>query len=209
MKKNHHLINGACGQIELRVSVPENNQSNQVKLAVVSHPHPLYGGTMNNKVVTTMEKAFASLGYHVVAYNFRGVGKSEGEYDSGEGEQDDLIKVIAWARKELGAAEVLLGGFSFGSYVTLKALPKIDAVDAICTIAPPVGLYDFTKIATVTVPWVIVQGGQDEVVDVAEVTDWVKGLENKPDLLWREKSSHFFHGELVWLRRMLIAYFDR
>ncbi len=203
MSKSAHLIDGPCGNLEVRLR--SSKETKQGKLAVISHPHPLYSGTMDNKVVTTLERAFLSLGYTTVAYNFRGVGQSQGSYDEGLGEQDDLKAVVEWARGHLQVDQLVLAGFSFGSYVSLQALPDIDRVHKLFIVAPPVGLYDFSKIKEVELPWVLIQGGGDEVVDAKEVLDWSMNLESKPDLVWRAQASHFFHGELIWLRKVVVA----
>ena len=204
------LIAGAVGKLELRVKPSKvmavEKEALAKRLVVISHPHPLYSGTMNNKVVTTLERAFSNLGFTTVAYNFRGVGQSEGAYDNGVGEQDDLKAVLDWAKEtfEVDAEkdEIVLAGFSFGSYVTLQAHKRLGA-KALCTVAPPVGLYDFSNVAEISVPWVLIQGGQDEVVSAAEILDWSQSLKSKPDIYWREKASHFFHGELIWLRKVV------
>ncbi|GAB6070880.1 Dot/Icm type IV secretion system effector CoxH3 [Thiomicrorhabdus hydrogeniphila] len=197
------LIKGDKGNIELRVKhAPHHAQNPKKQLAVISHPHPLYGGTMDNKVVTTLERTFLHLGYSTVAYNFRGVGQSDGEYDNGQGEQKDLQTVVRWAQTEYTYEKTVLAGFSFGSYVTLQAYRHCN-VHALCTVAPPVGLYDFSGLYDIALPWVLIQGGQDEVVSPQEILDWAMGLETKPDLYWRDKASHFFHGELIWLRKVV------
>ncbi|MEA1987985.1 MAG: CocE/NonD family hydrolase, partial [Pseudomonadota bacterium] len=194
-------ITGSVGNLEIRIK-PSGHDVDSGKAVVISHPHPLYGGTMNNKVVTTMERAFSSLGYTTVAYNFRGVGASEGEYDSGVGEQADLKAVLDWLNSRYEISHTVLAGFSFGSYVSLSALEKCK-VDAICTVAPPVGLYDFSVVNEVDVPWTLIQGGQDEVVSAQEILDWAMKQRCKPDIYWRDGASHFFHGELVWLRKII------
>ncbi|MCF6298802.1 MAG: hypothetical protein L3J01_02880 [Thiomicrorhabdus sp.] len=202
-------IDGAVGVLEVRYTVPKLSDRclSSLKLVVLSHPHPLHGGTMNNKVVTTMERTFKSLGYITVAYNFRGVAKSAGEYDHGVGEQEDLYAVVAWAKQIFGITSVTLAGFSFGSYVLLSAHPKIQKiveVEALCTVAPPVGLYDFSQIRGGEFSWVLIQGGQDEVVSAKEILNWAVGLERGPDLYWRAKAGHFFHGELIWLKKLIL-----
>jgi len=198
------LIEGQVGAIEVRHQAgTATKEGAPVKLVVLSHPHPLFEGTMNNKVVTTMERAFHSLGYVTVAYNFRGVGQSEGEYDNGVGEVLDLQAVTDWARDFYQATHVTLASFSFGSYVSLKAI-KTMQVDALCTVAPPVGLYDFTDIHLVNVPWIMVQGGEDEVVSAPEILQWAMSGEIQPDLYWRAGASHFFHGELIWLKKIIL-----
>lgn len=197
------FIQGDVGNIELRIKLAANNEfSSKKQLVVISHPHPLYGGTMNNKVVTTLERAFSHLGYTTVAYNFRGVGNSDGEYDNGQGEQNDLQTVVNWAQNEFEVDKTILAGFSFGSYVTLQAYQKCH-VDGLCTVAPPVGLYDFSNIQDIVLPWVLIQGGQDEVVSAQEILDWAMKQDSKPDVYWRDKASHFFHGELIWLRKVI------
>ncbi|MDX1352269.1 MAG: CocE/NonD family hydrolase, partial [Thiomicrorhabdus sp.] len=202
-KAQTKVITGPAGDIEVRVKTPKAQAEGlESRLAVISHPHPLYGGTMNNKVVTTMERAFNHLGYTTVAYNFRGVGRSQGAYDNGVGEQDDLKTVTAWAKAEFASQYAVLAGFSFGSYVTLQAHAHCQ-VDALCTVAPPVGLYDFSEISEVGLPWVLIQGGEDEVISAKEILDWAMAKENKPDLYWRNQASHFFHGELIWLRKVI------
>jgi alpha/beta superfamily hydrolase len=207
------LIPSPNGLIEIRYKglSSEGEESHKtVKLVVLSHPHPLYGGTMSNKVVTTMERAFQSLGYVTVAYNFRGVGKSEGEHNQGIGEQGDLVEVVKWAKARFKSSHLTLAGFSFGSYVTLKAYQEFNkmlGVDALCTVAPPVGLYDFSGIHPVKEPWVLIQGGKDEVVSAPDIMQWVMAGEFQPDIYWRAEASHFFHGELIWLKKIiLLAY---
>ncbi len=205
MKKSSILINGPAGELEIRVKPSRDPGSS--KLVVISHPHPLYGGTMNNKVVTTLERGFSATGYHTVAYNFRGVGKSQGSYDNGGGEQADLLAVLEWAKTEFEPEYIVLGGFSFGSYVTLKGLPQYGDIDALCTVAPPVGLYDFSVIDDIEPSWSLIQGGEDEVVCAKEILDWAMSRSIIPDIYWRAKASHFFHGELVWLRKLIESNF--
>ncbi len=228
MKKRleHILIDGAVGAIEVRYSAIEEGDECPDKLVILSHPHPLHGGTMTNKVVTTMERTFQSLGYATVAYNFRGVGQSEGKYDHGEGEQADLLAVIQWAKQTFNSEYLTLAGFSFGSYISLKiAHSKQVEVNALCTVAPPVGLYDFSDLLSkegggrgelsllkrgysgVEISWTLIQGGQDEVVSAKEILNWAMSQPNKPDVYWREKAGHFFHGELIWLKKVILLAF--
>lgn len=204
------LIKGNVGNLEVRVTrpgdlLPKNEAKKAYSWVVISHPHPLYGGSMNNKVVTSLEKAFQSLGYGTVIYNFRGVGGSEGEYDNGDGEQQDLVGVVNWLRQAERVDELVLAGFSFGSYITLKQAESLEA-DAVCVVAPPVSMYDFSGIS-LSMPWLLIQGGQDEVIDAKEVLDWGMGLEMPPDVYWRHSASHFFHGQLVWLKKIVALNF--
>ncbi|MBO1927691.1 alpha/beta fold hydrolase [Thiomicrorhabdus sp. 6S2-11] len=211
-KKKTQLIEGPAGLIEVEV-VPAKKQLSQdgsQNLAIISHPHPLYGGTMDNKVVTTLFKAYQELGFNVVRYNFRGVGASEGEHDYAQGELNDLLAVVDWAQQPFPESALHLAGFSFGSYIAFKAAAQLKP-KSLLTVAPPVGLYSFEPEVTGQLDkdtqWSLLQGGQDEVVESAQVLNWARALAEKPDIYWREKASHFFHGELIWLRRaVLLAY---
>ncbi|MGC9386305.1 MAG: alpha/beta hydrolase [Hydrogenovibrio sp.] len=174
---------------------------------VLSHPHPQFGGTMNNKVVTTLEKAFQSLGFGTLAYNYRGVGLSEGDYDGGEGESLDLASVVTWLREQVSVEELILAGFSFGSYVTLKQADSLSA-NGVCTVAPPVSMYDLSELYP-NAPWVLIQGSDDEVVDPQAVLTWALKAPSNPDIFWRSGASHFFHRQLIWLRKVItLAYAD-
>ena len=124
--------------------------------AVVWHPHPLYGGTMHNKIVTTLAKAFQAMGVLTIRFNFRGVMESEGRFDSGEGELQDLLAVINWIQQERGKKELWLGGFSFGSFIAAKAATQIP-VNRLVTIAPPVQHFPMKDLPPITCPWVLVQ----------------------------------------------------
>lgn len=210
VKSTGLLIDGEVGQLELRVldasqgkSDPNSDKGkNAQKWVVISHPHPEFGGTMDNKVVTTMERFFQAQGYCTVTYNFRGVGQSVGRYDGGAGEQLDLQAVVDWVRNRESFESLILAGFSFGAYVTLAAQPAIFA-DHLLIVAPPVGLYDFSALEEVHVPWNMVVGLEDEVINAKEMLDWALARQLKPSLYCRSEASHFFHGQLIWLKKTL------
>src|SRR5256885_54563 len=115
-------IEGAAGKIEVASNIPESPRA----LAVIAHPHPLFGGTMDNKVVTTLVRAFSESGAAVFRFNFRGVGASEGTHDEGRGETDDMVRVIEHARSQLGGLPLQLAGFSFGGAVAVRASGRVD-----------------------------------------------------------------------------------
>lgn len=199
-KSQIRFVAGAVGQIESRWTEPTDNLN---KWVVLCHPHPQFGGTMDNKVVTTVERAFQALGFGTVAFQFRGVGQSEGEYDGGKGEQDDLVAVVSTLKESFTVDEFVLAGFSFGSYIALKQANVLQP-DKMITIAPPVNLYDFSSIKVAkSIAWRVIQGGEDEVVPALEVFDWVSTQENKADIYWRGEASHFFHRQLVWLKKII------
>jgi alpha/beta superfamily hydrolase len=200
--KQSQLISGAVGEIELRLSEPTSKKNSWV---VICHPHPSFGGSMDNKVVTSLQRSFQSLGYGTIEFNFRGVGESSGEFDDGEGEQDDLVAVVSWLKDNFTVAELILSGFSFGGYIALKKSQNLQA-DKLCIVAPAVGLYDFNAIQ-IDISWTLIQGGQDEIVCASEVLEWAMKQPVLPDIYWRSTSSHFFHKQLVWLKQVVSLVF--
>ena len=137
-------------------------------------------------------------------FNFRGAGNSEGNYDAGVGEQDDLIQVVNWAQEKWAGLPLWLAGFSFGAYVALMAAEKL-APDWLVTIAPPVNLYNFTSVKVATPHWLVIQGGDDEIVPADAVLSWLADLGKLPQLVVIPEAGHFFHGRLNTLRDQLIA----
>lgn len=194
------LLPGPVGDLEVACEPAETRaKSPPAGIAVICHPHPLHGGTMHNKVVTIIERSLRELGLDTVRFNFRGIGKSAGTFDEGEGESDDLASVVRWARTVRPEAPLWLAGFSFGSYVALRNAKALDA-DALITIAPPVGRWEFDAIDLPDCPWLVVQGEEDEVVDPQLVFDWVESLDVSPHLVRMPETSHFFHRRLMDLR---------
>lgn len=209
LKAQSSFVTGPAGQLEYRIKQPDPSSKQVQAWVVLSHPHPQFGGTMNNKVIHTLEKSFQSLGYGTLAFNFRGVEQSEGEYDGGEGEQQDLAFLVNWLRHNQPVEKLILAGFSFGSFVTLKQHQVLRA-DGLCLVAPPVNLYDFSGLVLANKPSTIIMGEQDEVVPADEVWDWCvlqkKLPENaqKMNLYWRAEAGHFFHRQLVWLKQTIL-----
>ena len=168
-------------------------------VAVICHPLTIEGGTMHNKVVTMIERALRESGLDTVRFNFRQAGNSEGSYDKGLGERDDLAAVVAWVRKVCPDDALWLGGFSFGSFVSIAQAVALKA-DALISVAPPVGRWEFERISLPRCPWLIVQGEADEVVEPEAVFAWVEKLDPKPELVRMPDTSHFFHRRLMDLR---------
>lgn len=191
------LLPGAAGSIELVAAIADEQP--RAATAVICHPHPLQGGTMHNKVVTMLERSLRELGLDTVRFNFRGVGNSEGSFDEGKGEGDDLATIVDWVRATKPGDAIWLAGFSFGSYVALSRAVALDAA-ALISIAPPVGRWDFDSISLPDCPWLIVQGEEDEVVDPAAVFAWVDSLADPPHLVRMPETGHFFHRRLIDLR---------
>lgn len=175
--------------------------------AVVCHPHPQHGGTMANKVVTTLARAYRDLGVSVVRFNFRGVGRSEGAFDRAVGEIDDLLAVQSWVDAQYPGATQLLAGFSFGSAVAAGAVYRTPVEVAHLTlVAPPVERYDYDRGGRFPCPVCIAQGEEDDVVVPGGVFDWYEnGLRSTRRLLRYADTGHFFHGRLTELKRDLMA----
>lgn len=201
------LLAGPAGQLEAVTTAPAQGAlSDQSLVAVVCHPHPLHGGTMDNKVVTTLVRTYRDLGVPVVRFNFRGVGRSEGEFDNTVGEVEDLLAVVEWVKQCYPAAGVLLAGFSFGSSVAAQASHRMGAVlRDLVLVAPPVERYSYDMEGRFPVPVAVVIGNQDELVDVEGVYAWAKQLEKPAALLTYPDATHFFHGVLAEVKRDLAS----
>lgn len=193
-------IKGPVGQLEMIV----HQHAKKAPWGIVCHPHPVHGGTMHNKVVTTLVKTFQDLGLNTIRFNFRGVGKSTGKFNKGVGELDDLIAVINWVQQSQKEYDIWLGGFSFGAFIAIKAATKIPLTKLV-TVAPPVSYFANKKIPAITCPWVLVQGDKDEVVPAQKVYKWAAKREPKPTILRFPEAGHFFHGQLVAMRTQLLA----
>lgn len=195
------LLRGPVGIIECATDVPEPEHERPATI-IICHPHPLHGGTMHNKVITILERSMRELGLRTVRFNFRGVGKSEGEHDDGYGETDDLFTVAEWVRRARPEDSLWLGGFSFGSYIALRAALNLD-IGQLISIAPPVDRYSFDCLHHPDCPWLVIQGDEDDVVSIDSVKDWVNCVNPYPDLIVMEKADHFFHRRLMDLRGLL------
>jgi uncharacterized protein len=185
-------IPGPAGPLEAIVEDPGGEPP---ALAVVCHPHPLYQGTMRNKVVHTVARAANRLRAPAVRFNFRGVGASGGAWDEGRGEIEDALAVIEWARRRWPATPLWLGGFSFGAFVTVMAAAEARPA-ALVTVAPPVSRFPVGDAAQPGCPWLVIQGEADELVDYREVVAWAESRPVPPRLVLLPETSHFFHGRL-------------
>jgi len=192
----HVTVAGPVGPLQAIAGEPRG--SAQPLYAIVCHPHPLYGGTMDNKVVYTLAKALQSVGAATLRFNFRGVGNSAGEYDGGAGETQDAAAVAAYGAARWPGKRLVLAGFSFGAFVALRLSLAVEAAHLI-TVAPPVGRFDFSALGAPQCPWLIVQGDADDVVDPNAVITWARGLAAAPKLVVLPGVGHFFHGRLAEL----------
>lgn len=198
------MIPGPVGQLE---AIIEQHTDAPKYVAVVCHPHPLYQGTMHNKVVTTLARVYRDDGALVVRFNYRGVGASAGSYGGGDGEADDLLAVVAWLRERQPNLPVQLAGFSFGTYVAAQGAQTLaeqdSAAQQLLLVAPSVENFNFSGFTHVACPVVVVQGGEDDVVSAPAVAAWVAASPLRPTLLRMDSAGHFFHGLLPELAELV------
>ena len=187
-------IAGPAGTLEVAFNVPEGALRG---IALIAHPHPLQGGTLDNKVVQTLAKTFAALGYAAVRFNFRGVGLSEGQFDDGIGETDDALAALAAAKLEFGELPVALAGFSFGSYVQTRVAHVITA-ERLVLIGPAVKRFPIEVVPPDTI---VIHGEEDDVVALADVLAWARP-QQLPIVVF-PGCGHFFHGRLPQLQRVI------
>jgi uncharacterized protein len=192
---------GPAGELALAIDQPATAPRG---VAVVCHPHPLHGGTMDNKVVQTLARAFVQLGYTSVRFNFRGIGGSGGAWDEGRGEIDDALAVIAAHR--VAGQPLLLAGFSFGGYVASQAAQRLQGQAEPATRVVLVGpaAVNFT-VAPVPADTLVVHGELDDVVPLTAVFDWARPQALPVTVL--PGAGHFFHGQLPVLKHIVLAAF--
>jgi alpha/beta superfamily hydrolase len=195
------LISGPAGRIEARY---HKGKGWNAPLAIVLHPHPEHGGTMNNKVTYALFRTFADMGFSVLRFNFRGVGRSEGKFDHGEGELSDAAACLDWLQvQNPEPRQCWVAGFSFGAWICMQLLMRRPELDGFIAVAPPANLYDFSFLAPCPVPGLIIQGGKDEIVpkdSVQKLTARLfaqRGLSIDYRII--EEADHFFGSEMSTL----------
>jgi uncharacterized protein len=195
-------IAGPAGTIEAALDVPEGAA---LGVALLCHPHPLHGGTMDNKVVQTMARAAVACGWRALRFNFRGVGASQGHWDEGRGEIDDALAVVEAARAD--GLPLALGGFSFGAYVAAQVaarLPQGGRAGPMVLIAPAVTNF---SVPAVSQPCLVVHGEADDVVPLAAVLDWARPQALPVTVV--PGAGHFFHGQLPLLKQLIAGAWRR
>lgn len=209
MAAQHKLVfNGPAGQLEGVLHLPDEAPQ---AVAVVAHPLPTMGGTMDNKVVTTLAKAFVELGYAALRFNFRGVGASEGEFDSGNGEVEDVLAAVQHVRDEFGHLPLILSGFSFGGYVQARAAQHLHPQPhKLVLVAPAVGRFAPSTGLRTGMPHVphntlVLHGEHDEVISLSDALDWARP-QHLPIVVLPE-AGHFFHGRLNQIKQIVLHEF--
>ena len=188
-------IAGPAGAIDVAINDPGSSRR---AIALIAHPHPLQGGTRDNKVVTTLARAFFSLGMCAVRPNFRGVGRSEGEHDRGIGETEDLVAIVAELRRRYGDLPLVLAGFSFGAFVQTRVAQRV-APKRVALVAPAVNRIGTEAVAQDTL---IVHGDEDDVVPLPQVLAWARPHDVTVTVV--PGGEHFFHGRLAQLQRIVV-----
>lgn len=200
------LLDGPAGAIETLVAMPD---AAPVGFAVVCHPHPLHGGALTNKVAYTLASCALKAGLVAARFNFRGVGKSAGRHDEGRGETDDTLAVAAWLRAQWPDLPLLLAGFSFGAFVSLKAAARARPALQV-SIAPPFKYFEREPLPPrPAAPWLVVHGRDDDVVDYAGTKAILDRYEPAPELVTLDGVGHFFHGRLRDLETAVTAFIHR
>jgi alpha/beta superfamily hydrolase len=196
------LTPGPAGALECALDRPDGEPRG---VAVICHPHPQQGGTMDNKVVQTLARAFLQLGYRTVRFNFRGVAASEGVWDEGQGEIDDALAVIAAHRDP--ALPLALAGFSFGGYVAAQAaarLPDDAKVERLVLVGPST---QKQKVAPVPEETLVIHGESDDIVPLSATLDWARP-QSLPVVVI-PGVGHFFHGQLALLKNLVVRSWHR
>ena len=197
-------VQGVAGAIEVAIDTPSGGAASK-GVAVIAHPHPLFGGTLDNKVVQTIARAFAQCGWTAVRFNFRGVGATEGAHDEGRGELDDMLSVVAHFSP---AGELCLAGFSFGAFVTTHAFDRLHiarqidklvlvGTSVVRSAAAPIAVGEHGKT-------IVIHGEADDTVELSAVMDWARPQSLPVTVV--PGGGHFFHGQLPLLKSLVVRH---
>lgn len=202
------FFNGPEGRIEGKYN---ESKDKKAKTVLVLHPHPQYGGTMNNKVVYSIYKSFVQSGFTALRINFRGVGRSEGVFDSGIGELADAATALDWIQlNNPMSSGTWIAGFSFGAWIGMQLIMRRPEIENFIAVSPPVNKYDFGFLSPCPIPGVFVQGNQDSVVPEESVVEFVEKISKQRQAKVHYQSilgaDHFFRGKLENLEEAISDY---
>lgn len=192
------ILNGPAGRLEGRY---HHSKIKDAPLALVLHPNPQHGGTMNNKITHALFQAYVARGYSVLRFNFRGVGRSQGVFDDGEGELSDAASALDWMQEiNPNARGVWIAGFSFGAWIGMQLLMRRPEIEGFISIAPPAHTDDFAFLAPCPTSGLFLHGGRDDVVPQQDVADLVERLHMQKgiaiDYRVLPTANHFFHNNI-------------
>ncbi|ESR25089.1 alpha/beta hydrolase [Lutibaculum baratangense] len=205
------IFTGPAGRIEGRYQPPKKRNA---RIAVILHPHPQFGGTMNNQIVYRLFYLFAERGFAVLRFNFRGVGRSQGEFDHGQGELSDAAAALDWVQSfNPDSRACWIAGFSFGSWIGMQLLMRRPEVEGFISIAPQPNLYDFSFLAPCPSSGLIVNGSADRVATPNDVQTLVEKLKTQKGIVVEqnvlEGANHFFDKQVDPLMDVVGGYVDR
>jgi alpha/beta superfamily hydrolase len=205
------IINGPEGRIEGRY---HHTGDPNAAIALVLHPHPQHGGTMNNKIVYNLYQTLVGQEFSVLRFNFRGVGRSQGAYDRGEGELSDAASALDWLQAiNPNAASCWIAGFSFGAWIGMQLLMRRPEIAGFISVSPPANIFDFSFLAPCPSSGLVVQGAVDDLVPEASVQKLVHKLEHQRDISidYRvlDGANHFYHGKIDELNEAVADYIGR
>ncbi len=209
VQTQYFFIDGDVGQIECALDLPNDTQFAQpIGIALVAHPHPLYGGTMDNKVVHTLVRAFLALGYVAVRMNFRGVGKSAGVHDEGRGETDDMARLLTHVQQQFPGLPFALSGFSFGTYVQSQLQQRLTAqgtpAERLVLVGTAAGKWN---IAPVPADTIVIHGENDDTIPLTDVFDWARPQDLPVIVI--PGADHFFHRKLQHIKNFVVEMWRR
>ena len=202
------MFAGPAGRIEGRY---QHTKTDSNRIALILHPHPQYGGTMNNKVVYTLYQTFVRRGFSTLRFNFRGVGRSQGSFDRGEGELADSAAALDWLQSyNPNASSCWVAGYSFGAWIGMQLLMRRPEIEAFIAVSPPASQYDFTFLAPCPSSGLVIQGDQDTLVPIESVQKLVHKLAHQRDIKIDFRkiagADHFFADQLEQLSTLVDAY---
>ncbi len=205
------IFNGPDGRLEGRY---QHNRDANAPIALMLHPHPQHGGTMNNRVVYTLYHIFARRGFSVIRFNFRGVGRSQGSYDRGEGELSDAAAALDWLQSyNQNAGACWIAGFSFGAWIGMQLLMRRPEISGFISLSPPANMYDFSFLAPCPSSGLVIQGDRDEVVPEPAVAKLVEKLtlQRNLDIDYRviPGANHFYQDHMEQLSRHVGDYLSK
>lgn len=205
----HFLIPGPVGQLQCALDLPDTDQfAAPVGLALVAHPHPLYGGSMDNKVAQTLARTFTGLGYAAVRMNFRGVGQSEGSHDAGVGETDDMALLLEKMRERFAGLPLALAGFSFGTFVQASLQQRLREqgrpAERLVLVGAAAGKWAMPEIPANTI---LIHGEQDDTIPLSAVLDWLRPQDIPVTVI--PGADHFFHRRLHHIKQIVSSLWDK
>ncbi len=205
------IFTGPAGRLEGRY---QQGQGKNPPIAIILHPHPRYGGNMNNRVVYDLFYTFHKRGFSVLRFNFRGVGRSQGSFDQGVGELSDAAAALDWLQQTNDAAPTCwIAGFSFGAWIGMQLLMRRPEIDGFISVSPPANMYDFTFLAPCPSSGLLLHGAEDQVVpneDVDKLAERLKaqkGIEITQETV--PAANHFFEGMEDTMVNSVNAYLDK